>query len=81
MKDAVKKPSKNPQFSPEQVKKVLSSPEAQQLIALLNRDGGQSLQRAAEEYRRGNTSGVQEVLKPLVETQEASELLKKINGK
>lgn len=77
MKDA----AKNPQFSPEQVKKILSSPEAQQLIALLNRDGGQSLQKAAEEFRKGNTAGAQEVLKPMMETQEADALLKKISGK
>ncbi len=81
MKDAAKNTPKEPQFSPEQVKKLLSMPEAQQLIALLNRDGGQSLQRAAEEFRKGNAAGAQEMLKPLVETQEAGELLKKINGK
>lgn len=68
-------------FSPEQIKKVLSSPEAKQLMALLNRDGGQSLQKAAAEFRRGNTAGAQEVLKPLMENQEAEALLKKMNGK
>ena len=66
-------------FSPEQVKKVLSSPEAQQLIALLNRDGGQSLQKAAAEFRKGNTSGAQEALKPLMDNREAEALLKKMN--
>ena len=68
-------------FSPEQIKKVLSSPEAKQLMALLNRDGGQSLQKAAAEFRRGNTAGAQEVLRPLMENQEAETLLKKMNGK
>lgn len=77
MKDA----AKNPQFSPEQVKKILSSPEAQQLIALLNRDGGKNLQKAAEEFRKGNTAEAQEVLKPMMDTQEANELLKKFGGK
>lgn len=68
-------------FSPEQVKKILSSPEAQQLIALLNKDGGQSLQKAAAEFRKGNTAGAQEVLKPLMDNKEAEALLKKMNGK
>ena len=68
-------------FSPEQIKKVLSSPEAQQLIALLNKDGGQSLQKAAAEFRKGNTAGAQEVLRPLMDTQEAESLLEKISRK
>ncbi len=72
---------KNPQISPEQVKQLLSSPEAKQLIALLSRDGGQSLQKAAAEYRKGNAQGAQEVLKPLVDNPEAEELLNKLNRK
>ena len=66
-----------PQISAEQ----LSSPEAKQLIALLQRDGGQRLQQAAQEFKKGNTAGAQELLRPVVETKEADELLKKINQK
>ncbi|MBQ3216305.1 MAG: hypothetical protein IJB35_00610 [Oscillospiraceae bacterium] len=73
--------SKIPPFSPEQVKQLLSTPEAQQLIALLNRDGGKGLQQAAEEFRKGNVTEAQEVLKPLVQNQEADALLKKFGGK
>ena len=68
-------------FSPEEVKKLLSSPEAQQLIALLNRDGGRGLQKAAEEFRKGNTAGAQEILKPMVDNPEANALLQKMNRK
>lgn len=73
--------SKIPSFSPEQVKQLLSTPEAQQLIALLNRDGGKGLQQAAEEFRKGNVNEAQEVLKPLMKDPEADALLKKIQGK
>ena len=72
---------KLPQFSAEQVRQILSSPEGRQLIALLNRDGGKGMQQAAAEYRKGNLAGAQEALKPLVQTAEAEALLKKLNGK
>lgn len=72
---------KNPQFSAEQVRQILSSPEGRQLIALLNRDGGKGMQQAAAEYRKGNLAGAQEALKPLVQAAEAEALLKKLNGK
>lgn len=72
---------KIPQFSTEQVRQILSSPEGRQLIALLNRDGGKGMQQAAAEYRKGNLAGAQEALKPLVQTAEAEALLKKLNGK
>lgn len=70
-----------PQISAEQMRSLLSSPEAKQLIALLQRDGGQRLQQAAQELKKGNTAGAQELLRPVVETKEADELLKKINQK
>ena len=72
---------KIPQFSAEQVRQILSSPEGRQLIALLNRDGGKGMQQAAAEYRKGNLAGAQEALKPFVQTAEAEALLKKLNGK
>lgn len=73
--------AKNSQFSAEQMKSMLNSAEVKQLIALMQRDGGQRLQQAAEEFRKGNTSAAQELLRPVVETKEADELLKKINQK
>lgn len=76
-----KESAKNTQFSVEQMKSVLNSAEAKQLIALMQRDGGQRLRQAAEEFKKGNTAAAQELLRPMVETQEADTLLKKINQK
>ena len=73
--------SNSPQFSAEQAKKILGSAEGKQLIALLNRDGGQQLRQAAEAFRRGDMAQVQALMQPLTEDREAAELLKKINGK
>lgn len=73
--------AKNPQFSPEQVRSLLNSDEAKQLMAILQRDGGQRARQAAEEFQKGNPSAAQELLRPMVQTKEAEELLKKMNGK
>ena len=73
--------SNPPQFSAEQIRQVLTSPEGKQLIALLNRDGGQQLRQAAEAFRRGDMAQVQALMQPLTQDREAAELLKKINGR
>lgn len=66
-------------FSPEQVKQVLGSTEGRRLIAMLSKNG--NLQAAAEAWKKGDMKAVQEVLSPTLQTQEAEELLQKINGK
>ena len=73
--------SNPPQFSAEQAKKILGSEEGKQLIALLNRDGGQQLRQAAEAFRRGDMAQVQALMQPLTQDREAAELMKKINGR
>lgn len=69
----------NSQFS--QMSKLLASPEGRQLLALLQRDGGDKMQQAAEEFRKGNVAAAQELLQPVMQSREASDLLQKINGK
>lgn len=71
----------NSQFSMEQLRQVLSSKEGKQLIALLNRDGGKALQQAAQAYKSGDTAGAEALLKPMVQTGEGTELLKKLGRK
>lgn len=73
--------SNPPQFSAEQAKKILGSAEGKQLLALLNRDGGQQLRQAAEAFRRGDTAQAQSLMQSLTRDPETAELLKKINGK
>ncbi|MBO2527079.1 MAG: hypothetical protein CW335_02725 [Clostridiales bacterium] len=71
----------NSQFSAQQMSKLLASPEGRQLIALLQRDSGKNMQQAAAEFQKGNVAAAQELLKPVMQSQEASDLLQKINGK
>ena len=66
-------------FSPEQMKQVLSSEEGKKLIAMLSQNG--SLQAAVTAWKQGNMAAVQQALQPTLQTQEAEDLLQKINKK
>lgn len=77
MKDA----EKNPQISPQQLKQMMASSEMQRLIALLSQDGGATLRQAAQQFRAGDSSGAQELLRPLMEQKEAAELLTRLHKK
>lgn len=68
-------------FSAEKLRQMLASAEGQQLLAMLNRDGGKGLRQAAEEYRKGNLAGAQEALRPFAETPEAGKLLEQLSRK
>lgn len=67
--------------TPAQAQQFFASEEGRRLMELLSQDGGKGLRRAAEEFRKGNVSGAQEALRPVLSTPEAAELLKKINRK
>ena len=66
-------------FSESQIRAVLGSDEGKRLLSLLQQDGGQRLKQAAEAVKSGDISGAQTILKPVMQTQEASELVEKIN--
>ena len=70
---------KNSQMSPQEMGKVLSSPEGKRLLAMLSESGG--LNRAIEAFKKGDMKGVQAALQPAMEKPETAELLGKINGK
>ena len=55
------------------------SPEGKQLMELLERDGGGSMQAAAEAANRGDLSGVLQLVTALMKNPEAAELLNKIS--
>lgn len=66
-------------FSEEDVKKALTSPEGQKLLRLLNQDGGKRLRQAADALKKGQQETAKEILAPVMETEEAARLVKKIN--
>ena len=59
-----------------EAQRILHAPEAQQLLALLSRGGGQTLQPAAAQ--RGDMAGAQSMLKPLLDDPQAAALLEKL---
>ena len=60
-----------------EAQRILHAPEAQQLLALLSRGGGQTLQQAAAAAQRGDMAGAQAMLKPLLDDPQAAALLEK----
>ena len=66
-------------FTEKDIKRVLGSPEGQQILRLLNRDGGQALRQAADALRSGNTEEAKRVLSPIMESEQAAGLINKLN--
>ena len=61
-----------------EAQRTLHAPEAQQLLALLSRGGGQTLQQAAAAAQRGDMAGAQAMLMPLLDDPQAAALLEKL---
>ena len=64
-------------FSPEQLRRVLGSAEGRQLLALLASGGGERLRHAA---KQGDHARAMELLRPVLNTEQAQALLRKLNG-
>ena len=71
----------NSQLSAQELKSLVSSPEGKRLLALLQRDGGETARRAAEEYKKGNVAEAQAMLKEVMQSQEANDLVRRFGGK
>lgn len=70
---------KNPKISPREMQKVMSSAEGKELLTLLSESG--KLREAMEAFKKGDMKGVQAALGPIMESEKATELMGKINGK
>ena len=66
-------------FSEADVKKVLTSPEGKKLLQLLNQDGGKALRQAADALKNGQNQTAQQILQPIMESDAAAGLIKKLN--
>ena len=70
---------KKPQISPRDMQRVMGSPEGKELLALLSESG--CLQKAMEAFRKGDMNSVRGALEPVMASEKAEELLRKLNGK
>lgn len=57
---------------------LLSTPQGKQLMQYLTADGGTAMRQAGEALKAGNTEKVRQILSPMVESQEVSTLLGKL---
>lgn len=64
-------------FSPEQLRRVLGSAEGRQLLAS---GGGERLRQAADAAKQGDHARAMELLRPVLNTEQAQALLRKLNG-
>ena len=66
---------------PEQLRQILTSPEGQTLIRLLQADGGAGLRQAAAALQAGNVEEAKVALSPLLAGTEAEALTRSLEGK
>lgn len=67
-------------FSAEQLRRVLGSSEGRQLLALLSSGCGERLRQAADAAKQGDHARAMELLQPVLNTEQAQALLRKLNG-
>ncbi len=72
---------KNPNFSMENIKNLLSTPDGLRLLALLRRDGGDTLMRAFAAIQAGDSETAKKLLSPLLDNPEARDLLSRLSGR
>ena len=61
-----------------QIRQVLESSEGRQLIAMLQKNGGQTLQSALAAAKRGDSDGAKQAMTALLEEEEAAALLRRM---
>lgn len=66
--------------SEEQVRQVMGSDAGKQLIALLQKKGGTSLQQAVQAAQGGDTSGAKNAIESLLKDPAAADLLSRLNN-
>lgn len=67
-------------FSPQDITRILGSPAGQQLLALLQQDGGAALRAAIGAATAGRTEEAKAMLAPIMESPEAKKLVAQIGG-
>ena len=71
----------NPNFSMEDMKRLLSTPDGFRLLALLHRDGGETMMKAFSAIQAGDTEKAKALLSPLLSRPEARDLLSRLGGR
>lgn len=70
----------NNNFNMQDAMRFASTPEGQQLIALLKQSDNGTLQAAMEQAKKGDYSRAKEALTPLLASEEVQRLLRQMGG-
>ena len=70
-----------PTPDPEQLRRLLTSPEGLALVRLLRADGGEGIKKAVSALQTGNAEGAKAALAPLLAGTEAEALAQSLEGK
>lgn len=68
------------QANPEQIRQVLTSPEGQALLRLLQSDGGAGIRAASAALQGGDMEAAKAALTPLLEGTDAEDLTQRIEA-
>lgn len=63
------------------VESLMKSPEAQQLMALLNQNAGQGLKDAAQSAMKGDTARLSQLVEGLMSNPQSAKLVEELNKK
>lgn len=69
------------EFRPKDQAAVFQSKEGRQLLEMLQADGSQTLTKAMEALKAGDTAGAAAMLQPLMDTPVSRQLIAEINRK
>lgn len=68
-----------PNLSKQEIEKLIQSRQAQELLMLLQKDGGAAVRQAAQAAVKGDYAKVRELLAPKLASEEARHLLKQLD--
>lgn len=71
----------SPSMSKQEIEKLVKSRQAQELLALLQKDGGAVLRQASQAASQGDYAKVQELLAPKLQSEDAARILKQMENK
>ena len=67
-------------FSMQEALRLVESPAGQQLLALLQQQGGDKVQQIADQAAAGNYENAMQSLKPLLDSPQVQALLRRLGG-
>ena len=67
-------------FSMQEALRLANSPAGQQLLALLRQSDPETMQKVMQQASSGNYSQIQEILAPLLASEEVKKLIRQMGG-